>query len=133
LNSEPPFDVTRPPAEPPQGCQYPERWREHHERFEQHQADRAEYCRVCEVAWPWAENQLAVRGLLDAYAGSGPAAEPTAGAQVGGTARCRRCGYGIDLHDEWGWLHVEADAGLILCRYPQPGSPPLCGAEPDTE
>jgi hypothetical protein len=129
---DPPWNLEDPPAEPPSGCRYPERWREHYEHWREHQANAAGYCRICEVAWPCAESRFAVRGLLDAYVGSGHAVLSTS-VQVGDTVRCRWCGYMIQLHGQWGWLHVERVAGLILCRQPRLGCPPLCSAERASE
>jgi len=122
-----PFDLDDPPAEPPEGCQDPQRWWEAYQILRPHQRDVLGLCETCDRLWPCTERRLAVRGLLNAYGG----VAKSVGTTDESRARCRWCERPVERHPLGGWLHVERGAGLILCRYPKPGSAPLCCAEPD--
>ena len=122
-----PWDLQRPPAEPPEGCHSPDAWRDAYRLLERHQPGSYGRCRTCDDAWPCPEHKLAVRGLLDAYAPLRPlqfAGPP----RIVKTAACRWCDQKIERHSLYGWVHVVE--GFILCQIVSHDAPPLCVAEP---
>ncbi|MDG4798716.1 hypothetical protein [Micromonospora sp. WMMD1082] len=119
------WDPEEPPAEPPEGCHDPQRWRAAHILYIEHQLeDVGAHCR-CGDLWPCWSHRRAIRALLTAFIQTGPIKiAPTAPQR----AICRWCRRGIAQHPVYGWTHIHD--GLMICDDPPDGAPPIATAEP---
>lgn len=123
-----PFDLARPPAEPPVDCRDPEKWQRGFNLYRQHAPDVDGMCKPCRQKAPCFSLQLAQRCMIDACIDGQPHQQLPGPPRIVRTSICSWCRRQIGLHSWWGWLHLEG--AFILCREPSRGSLPLCMAEP---